>query len=80
MEIEEVEEIEEHQVYLPGQELQKDEVLKVDQSAYEMLHPINVEWPCLSFDILWDDLGEDRKMVWIYLNHCQIFYKNLLIY
>ncbi|CAG8476633.1 5943_t:CDS:2 [Funneliformis caledonium] len=58
----EIEESEEHQVYLPGQELQKDEVLEADLSAYEMLHPIHVEWPCLSFDVLWDNLGEDRKM------------------
>ncbi|EXX78489.1 Rrb1p [Rhizophagus irregularis DAOM 197198w] len=57
-----VEETEELQVYLPGQELQNDEVLEADQSAYEMLHSMNVRWPCLSFDILWDNLGEDRKM------------------
>ncbi|CAG8471296.1 5672_t:CDS:2 [Ambispora gerdemannii] len=48
-------------VYLPGQRLGKDEVLEADQSAYEMLHSINVQWPCLSFDILWDELGEERR-------------------
>lgn len=47
-------------VYLPGQALEKDEVLEADQSAYEMLHSMNVHWPCLSFDILWDQLGEER--------------------
>ncbi|GES92196.1 glutamate-rich WD repeat containing [Rhizophagus clarus] len=57
-----IEETEELQVYLPGQELQNDEVLEADQSAYEMLHSMDVRWPCLSFDILWDNLGEDRKM------------------
>jgi ribosome assembly protein RRB1 len=59
----EIEETEVSQVYLPGQELQDDEVLEADQSAYEMLHSMSVKWPCLSFDILWDSLGEDRKMV-----------------
>jgi hypothetical protein len=47
-------------VYLPGQALEKDEVLEADQSAYEMLHSMNVKWPCLSFDILWDQLGDER--------------------
>jgi ribosome assembly protein RRB1 len=60
---------EEQKVYLPGQELQKDEVLEADQSAYEMLHSMNVKWPCLSFDILLDNLGDDRKMVRNYLNY-----------
>lgn len=68
-----VEETEELQVYLPGQELQNDEVLEADQSAYEMLHSMNVRWPCLSFDILWDNLGEDRKMVGIQVI-VEIFY------
>lgn len=55
--------ISERQVYLPGQKLEKDEVLEADQSVYEMLHSMSVKWPCLSFDILHDNLGEDRKMV-----------------
>ncbi|RUS27457.1 hypothetical protein BC938DRAFT_483226, partial [Jimgerdemannia flammicorona] len=49
------------QVYLPGQPLATDEVLEADQTAYEMLHSLNVQWPCLSFDVLWDQLGEERK-------------------
>ncbi|KAF9947443.1 ribosome biosynthesis protein rrb1 [Modicella reniformis] len=57
---EEEEENNDVRVYLPGQALEKDEVLEVDQSAYEMLHSMNVNWPCLSFDILWDQLGEER--------------------
>ncbi|CAG8715866.1 10985_t:CDS:2, partial [Acaulospora colombiana] len=63
IEDEDVMEIEEsgEQVYLPGQELGKDETLEADQSAYEMLHSLNVKWPCLSFDVLRDDLGEERK-------------------
>ncbi|KAG0347865.1 ribosome biosynthesis protein rrb1 [Podila humilis] len=54
------EEEEDVRVYLPGQTLEKDEVLEADQSAYEMLHSMNVKWPCLSFDILWDQLGDER--------------------
>ncbi|CAG8436092.1 9358_t:CDS:2 [Diversispora eburnea] len=57
---EQVEQVE--QVYLPGQELGKDEILEADQSTYVMLHSLNVKWPCLSFDILWDNLGDERKM------------------
>lgn len=45
------------QVYLPGQTMAEDEVLVADQSAYEMLHCMGVEWPCLSFDLISDPLG-----------------------
>ena len=49
-------------VYLPGSHvLEKDEVLEPDQSVYEMLHRMNVTWPCLSFDILRDALGDERQ-------------------
>ncbi|KAJ3362372.1 ribosome biosynthesis protein rrb1 [Allomyces javanicus] len=47
-------------VYLPGQPLAEGEELEVDNSAYEMLHRLNVKWPCLSFDILRDQLGLER--------------------
>ncbi|KAJ3213243.1 Glutamate-rich WD repeat-containing protein 1 [Dinochytrium kinnereticum] len=57
---EEEEENEEVQVYLPGQKLDEGEVLVADNSAYEMLHQLQVEWPCLSFDILRDNLGNGR--------------------
>ncbi|KAG8740489.1 ribosome biosynthesis protein rrb1 [Ceratobasidium sp. 428] len=49
-------------VYLPGShKLAEDEVLEPDQSVYEMLHQMNVNWPCLSFDILRDSLGDNRQ-------------------
>jgi ribosome assembly protein RRB1 len=48
-------------VYLPGQTLADGEELVVDNSAYEMLHQMGVEWPCLSFDILADRLGSSRN-------------------
>ncbi|CDZ97144.1 Ribosome Assembly protein [Phaffia rhodozyma] len=41
--------------------LEKDEVLEPDQSVYEMLHRMNVQWPCLSFDVLRDSLGDERR-------------------
>lgn len=49
-------------MYLPGTHtLEKDEVLEPDQSVYEMLHRMNVTWPCLSFDVLRDGLGDERR-------------------
>lgn len=51
------------ETYLPGKELGEDEVLVADMSTYVMLHPVQVEWPCLSFDILRDGLGATRTNV-----------------
>ncbi|KDQ63336.1 hypothetical protein JAAARDRAFT_29356 [Jaapia argillacea MUCL 33604] len=49
-------------VYLPGTHvLGKDEILEADDSVYEMRHSMNVNWPCLSFDILRDSLGDQRQ-------------------
>ena len=45
-------------VYLPGQALAEGEELVADPSAYDMLHSLNVEWPCLSFDIIQDNMGQ----------------------
>ncbi|RVE54099.1 hypothetical protein evm_001222 [Chilo suppressalis] len=47
--------------YLPGQPLQEDEQLVCDQSAYVMLHQAQTGAPCLSFDIIPDNLGSDRN-------------------
>ena len=51
------------QAYIPGhsEALKDGEVLECDPSAYKMLHNLHMEWPCLSFDILHDDLGQDRS-------------------
>jgi hypothetical protein len=49
-------------VFLPGvHQLGKDEVLEADESVYIMRHSMNVNWPCLSFDILRDNLGDERQ-------------------
>jgi len=45
----------------------ENEVLVVDNTAYEMLHTMNVEWPCLSFDFLGDNLGVNRTSVIFFL-------------
>ncbi|CAG5025248.1 unnamed protein product [Parnassius apollo] len=47
--------------YLPGQPLKDDEHLVCDQSAYVMLHQAQTGAPCLSFDIVTDNLGNDRN-------------------
>eukprot|EP01132_Coremiostelium_polycephalum_P007791 gene7791-9590_t len=41
--------------------LEEDEVLDYDSSAYDMMHTMTVEWPCLSFQPLRDHLGTQRK-------------------
>jgi ribosome assembly protein RRB1 len=51
------------ETYLPGKQIGEDEVLVADMSTYVMLHPVQVEWPCLSFDILRDGLGASRTNV-----------------
>lgn len=59
---EEDEEEPQDNVFIPGTHtLAEDEVLEPDQSVYEMLHHMDVSWPCLSFDILRDGLGNDRQ-------------------
>jgi len=50
------------QTFIPGRSiLQPGEALTPDPSTYEMLHSFSTTWPCLSFDIVLDNLGNDRK-------------------
>eukprot|EP01135_Chromosphaera_perkinsii_P003242 Nk52_evm17s239 gene=Nk52_evmTU17s239 len=46
--------------WLPTDKLMEGETLEHDESAYHMLHTINVEWPCLSFDFIKDKSGDKR--------------------
>jgi ribosome assembly protein RRB1 len=48
------------QTYIPGTKMDPDEHLVPDNSVYVALHSLSYAWPCLSFDILRDNLGEDR--------------------
>jgi ribosome assembly protein RRB1 len=50
-----------NQTFMVGRnKLSKDEILEPDETAYEMLHRLEPQWPCLSFDVLRDHLGEGR--------------------
>lgn len=50
------------EAFIPGRhELGKDEILEPDDSAYIMRHSMNVNWPCLSFDVLRDNFGDERQ-------------------
>lgn len=50
------------QVWRPGiDRLEEGESLEYDPSAYVMYHSLRTEWPCLSFDFLKDNLGDDRQ-------------------
>jgi ribosome assembly protein RRB1 len=48
--------------FIPGRhKLSPGETLSPDLSTYEMLHTLDAPWPCLSCDIIPDNLGSDRK-------------------
>ncbi|KAG8228239.1 hypothetical protein J437_LFUL004365 [Ladona fulva] len=49
------------EVYMPGTSLDADEKLVCDQSVYVMLHHASTGSPCLSFDIIKDDWGDNRS-------------------
>ncbi|EEH22815.2 hypothetical protein PABG_05026 [Paracoccidioides brasiliensis Pb03] len=50
------------QMFIPGRtKLAPGETLSPDPSTYEMLHTLSTPWPCLSFDIVKDKLGDNRK-------------------
>lgn len=63
LEQDEEEEEKDLKLYLPGQPLEEGEVLEADQSVYVMLHNLDVRLPFLSFDIINDNLGDERKNV-----------------
>lgn len=54
---------EEDTLYLPhkSRPLGPDEVLEADPTVYEMLHNVNMPWPCLTLDILPDKYGNERR-------------------
>ncbi|KAI4281646.1 MAG: hypothetical protein L6R35_005598 [Caloplaca aegaea] len=48
--------------FIPGRDkLAAGESLSPDTSTYEMLHNLTTTWPCLSFDIIRDQLGDNRN-------------------
>ena len=52
------------QVFKIGKDkVEEGEQMEYDNSAYRMYHRLNVEWPCLSFDIISDNLGAIRRRV-----------------
>ena len=46
------------ELYLPhmSRPLGPDEVLEADPTVYEMLHNVNMPWPCLTLDIIPDNV------------------------
>ena len=40
-----------------------DGELEYDPSAYVMYHSVQMEWPCLSFDFIRDEYGDNRQRV-----------------
>ncbi|KAK6455385.1 ribosome assembly protein [Scheffersomyces xylosifermentans] len=63
LEQKEQEEEQEPTIYLPhrSKPLGPDEVLEADPTVYEMLHNVNLPWPCLTLDVLPDNLGNERR-------------------
>src|ERR1700749_5084709 len=51
------------QTFIPGRtKLAPGETLSPDPSTYDMLHNLSTPWPCLSFDIVRDGLGDGRNV------------------
>ncbi|KAI1728220.1 histone-binding protein RBBP4 or subunit C of CAF1 complex domain-containing protein [Ditylenchus destructor] len=50
-------------VYIPGvsRPLKDNEELEYDPEAYRLFHTFETELPCLSFDVIKDELGENRE-------------------
>eukprot|EP01027_Heterolobosea_sp_BB2_P012193 GEZU01017688.1.p1 GENE.GEZU01017688.1~~GEZU01017688.1.p1 ORF type:complete len:536 (+),score=172.17 GEZU01017688.1:78-1685(+) len=50
------------EVWRPGvDKLEEGEKLEYSNKAYKVLYKMTPEWPCLSFDILKDTLGDNRQ-------------------
>jgi ribosome assembly protein RRB1 len=50
------------QTFIVGRnKLEPGQTLAPDLTTYEMLHALTTPWPCLSFDIIKDNLGDNRK-------------------
>ena len=48
-------------VFRPGiDELEDGQVLEPEPGTYKMLHRLDVQWPCLSFDVIPDAMGDNR--------------------
>uniref|UniRef100_F1L0B5 Glutamate-rich WD repeat-containing protein 1 n=1 Tax=Ascaris suum TaxID=6253 RepID=F1L0B5_ASCSU len=50
-------------VYIPGvsRPLKEDEEWEFDPEAYRLFHSYETSWPCLSFDTVVDNLGDNRS-------------------
>ena len=49
-------------VFVPGRDkLETDEALQYDPTAYDCMSSMSLEWPSLSFDVIPDNLGDDRR-------------------
>lgn len=49
-------------VWLPGEnDMEEDEELQYDLTAYDCMTSLSLEWPSLSFDVITDSLGDNRK-------------------
>ena len=49
-------------VFVPGRdEIDAEETLQYDPTAYDCMSSMSLEWPSLSFDIIPDNLGDDRR-------------------
>ena len=49
-------------VFVPGRDtIDEDEALQYDPTAYDCMSSMSLEWPSLSFDIVADSLGDDRR-------------------
>ncbi|KAF1815897.1 glutamate-rich WD repeat-containing protein-like protein 1 [Eremomyces bilateralis CBS 781.70] len=50
------------EIFIPGRsKLSAGQTLQADPSTYHMLHSLQAPWPCLSCDIVKDQLGDNRK-------------------